>query len=188
MALTPTQARTFSFGHVYAAPVGTAEPTNISAVVDTDDWTELGHISDAGPRFSLGRTTTPKYSWQSFPEPVRVLTGASVKQVSYDLLQWGRESIITALGGAFTGTTPNFVYTPDGIPPERALILELVDGTAKWRWIVRRTVNQAPFDFAATSTELAPIPIQSVFLQPDDDAGSPVAPYIIQTNDAATGS
>lgn len=185
MALTASKVRSFGFGHVYYAPVGTAEPANISAAVDTDDWTELGHVSDAGPRFSFGKANTPIRSWQSFPNPVRVLKGESINAISYDLMQWQRETLALALGGTWSGTSPNFVFTPSdsGVDPV-ALIVELVDGTAKWRFIVRKTENQAPTDFAAVGSGASPFPFQSVFLTPDDDENGPVKPYIIQTNDA----
>ena len=55
MALTATEVRSFGFGHVYVAPVGTAEPAEINVPVDTDDWTDV-----AFRRGNLVRFVSPK--------------------------------------------------------------------------------------------------------------------------------
>lgn len=186
MALTATEVRSFGFGHVYVAPVGTTEPGEINVAVDTDDWTELGHGSDAGPRFSFGKSRTPVSSWQSFPNAVRNLKGAAATTVSYDLLQWNAETLMYALGDSGTWTDSGgglYTYEPGEASDvdERALIVEATDGDYDYRFIYRRTENQAAVDFAWTGSALAPLPVVATLLQPDGAD----KPYIIQSNDPA---
>lgn len=186
MALTATEVRSFGFGHVYVAPVGTAEPAEIDVEVDTDDWTELGHGSDAGPRFSFGKGRSPVSSWQSFPDPVRNLRAAAATSVSYDLLQWNAENIAYALGDSGTWTDSGgglYTYEPGepGEVDERALIVEATDGACDYRFIFRRTENQANVDFAWQGSALAPLPVVATILTPDGAD----KPYIVQSNDPA---
>lgn len=186
MALTASEVRSFGFGHIYAAPVGTTEPAEIDDPVDTGDWTELGHGSDTGPRFSFGKARTPVSSWQSFPNAVRNLKGAAATTVSYDLLQWNAETIAYALGDSGSWTDSGgglYTYEPGdpGDVDERAIIVEATDGDCNYRFIFRRTENQANVDFAWTGSALAPLPVVATVLTPDGED----KPYIIQTDDPA---
>lgn len=182
MALVSSEVRSFGFGHVYIADVGATEPTNIDAAVGVS-WTEIGHVSDAGPRFSFGKGRTPVRSWQSYPEPVRNLKAESVSSVSYDLLQWNADTLSLALGGGVwtEPTADNFVFTPANASEnnEKALIVEALDDGYKYRFIYRKTENQANVEFAWTGTALAPLPIVSTVLAADGE----LTPYIIQTDD-----
>jgi len=185
MALTASEVRSFGFGHVYVADVGTTEPTDIDVAVDTDDWLELGHGSDAGPRFSFGKARTPISSWQSFPNAVRNLKGAAATTVSYDLLQWNVSTLAYALGDSGEWTDSGggiYTYTPGETSDvdERALIVEGTDGDYNYRFLFRRTENQAAVDFAWTGSTLAPLPVVATLLEPD--AGKA---YIIQYDDPA---
>ena len=185
MALTATEVRSFGFGHVYVAPVGTAPPASLSTAVDTDDWTEVGHISDAGPRFSFGKSRSPVSSWQSFPDPVANLKGAAPSTVSYDLLQWNGANIAYALGDSGEWADDgggDYSYEPGevGEVDERALIVEATDGEFNYRWIFPRTENQANVDFALTGSALAPLPVVATILKPDTGKS-----FGIQTDDPA---
>lgn len=181
MAIDATEVRSFGFGHVYIGDVGTTEPANIEAAVGAG-WTELGHISDAGPRFSFGKARSPQVSWQSFPDPVRNLKGAASTTVSFDLLQWNSHTIMLALGGGSWAESGGlFTYTPADatVNNEKALIVEATDDDHNYRFIFRRTENQANVDFAWTGTALAPLPVVSTVLAHPSGG----APYIIQSDD-----
>ena len=182
MALDTTEVRSFGFGHVYIADVGETEPADISEAVPAG-WTELGHVSDAGPRFSFGKARSPQVSWQSFPDPVRNLKGAAATTVSFDLLQWNSDTLMLALGGGtwLQDSAGIYTYTPaaSDATNEKALIIEASDDDSDYRWIFRRTENQANVDFSWTGTALAPLPIVSTVLKADTGSN-----YIIQTNDA----
>lgn len=186
MAIEATEVRSFGFGHVYTGPVGAVEPATITDPVDTDVWTEHGHISDAGPRFSFGKGRSPQTSWQSFPDPVRNLKAAAATTVSFDLLQWNSGNLFVALGGGMFVPDGNggFVYSPSDASDvyERALIVEATDGDIDYRFLFRRTENQANVDFGWTGTALAPLPIVSTVLAAPSEGQKP---YIIQTNDSA---
>jgi hypothetical protein len=187
MALDATEVRSFGFGHGYVADVGAVEPATITAPVDLGEgWVELGHITDAGPRFSFGKSRTPISSWQAGGDPVRILKGAAATTVSYDLEQWNRWNLPLALGdsGTWAESAPSsglWTYTPGekSDVDERALIIEASDGVYDYRFIFRRTENQANVDFAFTGTALAPLPVVATVLQ----GPGGLKPYIIQTND-----
>ncbi len=186
MALTASEVRSFGFGHVYIAPVGTAFPASASDPVDTDDWTELGHISDAGIRPSFGKARSPIPSWQSFPNAVRNLKGAAATTFSFDLLQWNGDNIAYAMGDSGTWTDDgggDYSYEPGdpGDVDERALILEGTDGENVYRILCPRTENQASVDFAWVGSAAAPLPIVATLLTPD----GATKPYGLQTTDAA---
>lgn len=186
MALTASEVRSFPFGHVYAAPVGSTEPVSIAADVDTNVWTELGHLSDAGPRFSHGKARTAVSSWQSFPDAVRNLKGAAATTVSFDLLQWNAANLAYALGDSGEWVDAGgglYTYEPGdpGDVDERAVIVEAVDGEYKYRFIYRRTENQANVDFGFTGSTLAPLPIVATLLVPDGETKR----YAIQSDDPA---
>lgn len=188
MALESSEVRSFGFGHVYTAEPGSVEPANINApVLASNGWVEHGHISDAGPRFSFGKGRTPVRSWQSYPEAVRNLKAEAVTTVSYDLLQWNRHTIPLALGGgSWTSDGAGlFTFTPADASEnnERALIVEAVDDGYNYRFIFRKTENQANVDFAWTGTALAPLPIVATALAADGN----LTPYIIQTDDPNAG-
>lgn len=189
MALESSEVRSFGFGHVYIADVGSTEPANISAEVDPDaGWIELGHISDAGPRFSFGKGRSAVPSWQSFPDPVRNLKAAAATTCSFDLLQWNRYTLPLALGGGTWAESGGmYTFTPADAADvnEKALIVEATDDVYNYRFIFRRTENQANVDFAWTGSALAPLPIQSTILTPD---GTGTAPYIIQSDDPNIGA
>lgn len=186
MTLDAAEVRSFPFGHGYVAPVGTAFPDEIDDPVDLDLWAELGHLSEAGPRFSFGKNLTPQASWQSRGRPVRNLRGAQPITVSFDLLQWNRNNTVYALGdsGSWAESSPGsglWTYTPgsEGDVDERALIVEAVDGDFNYRFCFARTENQAGVDFAWTGTALAPLPIVATVLEAPNEG----APYIIQSDD-----
>ena len=184
MALDTTEVRSFPFGHVYVADVGTEFPAQITNSVNLAlGWIELGHLTEAGPRFSFGKSLSPQASWQSRGRPVRNLRGAQPITCAFDLLQWNRYTIPYAIGdsGTWAVSGGDYTYTPgsDGDVDERALIVEATDGDYDYRYCFRRTENQAGVDFAWTGTALAPLPIVASVLEATGGA----TPYIIQTND-----
>ena len=185
MTQESSEVRAFGTGRVLVAAVGGTEPADITANFSHAVWTELGHLSEAGPQFSFGKARNPVVSWQSFPRPVRNLKGASPETVKFDLLQWNRHSIQLAFGGGTwsTDTTGAYRFTPpaDEDVDYRALAVELVDGDYTYRFLFRKVENQAPANFAAVATGLSPFPIEAVVLEPD--SGSP---WVIQTDDPNT--
>lgn len=183
--LNPEEVRSFGTGTIYVGEVGATEPVDIDAAPDTDEWVAVGHISDAGPRFSFGKSRTQFRSWQSYPDPVRSVAGESTTTVAFDLLQWNAENLAYALGGGefTTDDTGAYSFEPADASAdnERALIIEGTDGDATYRFIFRRTDVQSAVEFAFTPTALAPLAISATVLA----APSGARPYAFQTDDPA---
>jgi hypothetical protein len=173
MAEEAAEVRSYGSGHLYVAPTGATVPTDVSTnPTHAAGWVELGHISDAGPRFSFGKARNPVSSWQSFPLPVRNLKAAAPSTVSYDLLQWNMNTFSLAMGGGtwsdVGGSGRKFVPADASDTNEKALIADLLDGDYTYRFVFYRTENQAATDFAATGSALAPLAVVSTIMSPDD--------------------
>lgn len=183
--LDPDEVRSLGTGTVYIGAVGATEPDDYDATPDDAEWYEVGHISDAGPRFSFGKSRTPIRSWQSYPDPVRTLAGESINTIAADLLQWNRENFEYAMGGGDWTDDGGGLYTFEPADAsednEKALIVEGIDGDYGYRFIFRRTEVQSNVEFAFTPTALAPLAITATVL------AAPVGtkPWMFQTNDPA---
>jgi hypothetical protein len=190
VAFDPDEVRVAGSGHVYVAPVGTAFPTSISDPVDTDDWAELGYVTEEGARFSFGRETNDIPAWQS-PHPVRVVPTGTPTEVAFDLEQWNTDTIALALGGG-TVTEPvagEFEYEPpaESFIDERALIVEMIDGDVNYRYCFRRAINTGAVEFSFVRADAVTFPITMKVLAAEGDD----KPYFVQSDDpalAATGS
>lgn len=172
MALTATEVRSFGFGHVYVAPVGTDIPDTPTEALDAD-WADLGHVSDAGVTPNWGKAKSGVSSWQSFPDYVRMLDGVAPKSLAFALLQWNSSTLAYAFGdgGEFTEpTTGVYSYQPGekgASDDERAILLEAVDGDYTYRLGYRRSLNQANLSVPFVGSALAPLNIDAVCLEPD---------------------
>lgn len=185
MSLEPAETVVGSTGHIWRAPVGTAFPTNITAEVDETLWTDLGYVTEEGPRFNFGRETNELMAWQSY-DPIRMLIAKVPKEIQHDFLQWNMNTLATAMGGGtWTGTDPNYQYEP---PDESyidffAEIIEIVDGDYSFRFCFRKVQNTSGVEFAATRDSAMILPVTVKVLAADDGA----KPFLIQTNDPNLG-
>jgi hypothetical protein len=190
MANDSTEVRVYGDGGVYVADVGTEFPASISEAIDLDDWTNLGFLTEEGPRFSFGRETTDLLAWQSM-DPIRVLTTAAPKTIAFDLMQSNRHTLEMALGGG-TITEPSpgeFEFEPADPSDiyERALIVEMVDGAFTYRFCYRKVTQDGAVEFAGVRTDSTNFAVTMKVLAAD--AGE--KPYLVQSDDealAATGS
>lgn len=134
-------------GTVYASPtsgVTITAPTEIDSSVDTD-LKEFGYVSPDGLRFHEEKDTSDIRAWQA-AYPVRRLVTARRFVVSFDLMEWKRETISAAFGGGtWTETTANTKFRFD--PPdaddlyEMSFLIDFNDGTRDFRlWIPRSIV------------------------------------------------
>ena len=183
----PTDAGDIRVGgeaKIFLAPLGTAFPT--FDVEPADPWVDLGYVTTDGITLTYGREITEIYALQSI-DPVRIIQTKAPKSISFAMMQHGREQLFLALGGGtFTDeVTPAGVvrYTP---PPasfidERAMLLELVDGTAKYRYEYKRCQNREPVENKLVREDAATFPVTMQILVPSDSS----APFEMLTNDTA---
>jgi hypothetical protein len=121
-------------GAVMVAAPGVTAPTNATSSLGTG-WVDLGFISDDGFTWNNDRTITPINVWQS-PYPARRIVTARDTTVAFALRQWNTASVRFAMGGGdWTGTAPNFEYTPPEADEldERQLCIDFQDGTRSFR-------------------------------------------------------
>lgn len=181
MANDPTQVRVFGDGHVYTAPVGTAEPASIGAS-PSGSWLELGYLAEAGPQFSFGRTTKDINVWQSL-FPVRTIPTGIPTTVKLPFMQLNRVTLPLALGGGTVteGSPGEYTFTAAAASEvdERALMIEGIDGLYTYRVIFRRNALSDATGFSFVKDDATSPEATFKIL----DAGSGTAPFIIQTND-----
>jgi len=160
-------------GRIYAAPQNTPMPTHLTAVLNPA-FDDLGYTTDAGAKFTDGKTTNSIRPWQSF-YPVRVHVTEREAMLEFTLLQWNVETIPLAFGGGgFTMPRPGeYRYTPPA--PEtlaiNALVLDITDGTRDFRIGIPRgfVTSNTESTFAKTGPALLPI----TFTVLANDGGQP---------------
>jgi hypothetical protein len=182
----PTDAGDIRVGgeaKIFLAPLGTAFPA--FDVEPAAPWVDLGYVTTDGITLTYGREVTEIYALQSI-DPVRIIQTKAPKSISFSMMQHGRDQLILALGGGTfvdEATAGVVRYTP---PPasyidERAMLLELVDGTAKYRYEYKRCQNREPVENKLVREDAATFPVTMQILVPSDAS----APFEMVTNDTA---
>ena len=173
-------------GQVYVAPVGTPFPVSIDDLIDLDDWTDTGYITEEGARFDFGRDINRIMAWQSY-DPIRMVVTAVPKSVSFDLMQWNQTTVKLALGGGSVNewSLGQYEYEPadESFVDERAFIVTGTDGDNHYRFCFRKGLNTAGVSFAFVRQNPASLPITIDVLAADDG----LKPYFVQTDDANVG-
>ena len=119
-------------GRIYVGAVGSTPPTNATSSPDAAFF-DLGYVSEDGPALTPAKTSEALMGWQSFFQLRRFVTGIDFS-VTFALLQHNQETIKLAMGGGtWTGTT-QFTPADPSTLDERALILDVQDGSRTHRW------------------------------------------------------
>lgn len=85
MALDSTQFRVAPQGHVYVAPLGTAQPNDVTTAWAAG-WTEVGYVDDSGVKVIPKLNTTDIASWQS-ATATKVIIQSTALTLQYNLQQ-----------------------------------------------------------------------------------------------------
>jgi hypothetical protein len=183
MAKDATELVVASAGAVYVGPTSATLPTSPTASL-SNDWTELGYVTEDGVALQVEPQIEEFMSWQSRQPVRRELTGQDIT-VTFSLQQWNSDSVILAFGGGSV-TSSNGVYTynfpgDDEAIDEKALCVEWSDGSRDWRAVFARGNVTDSVETNLTRSELAVLPITFKALEP---AAGGAAAYIV-TNDAA---
>ena len=116
-------------GMFYHAPAGTALPTDPTAEIDTETWTHVGDVSDAGITLALNKSVTNLRNWANVIKRV-ILTDHS-ETIQAPIMDTTEESL-KAVVGVDNVTKANSVVTvnlSDGdLPPEEAFLWVMKDG------------------------------------------------------------
>jgi hypothetical protein len=164
MALEPQHVAVAGTGHVWVAPEGTPIPTNLDELADP--WVDVGYISDDGAQFSFSRDQEEITAWQS-SEPVRVLITAEPKTITFELLEFDRESVELAFrGGEWSSSTPAIYTPPDpGASDIRAMAVDGIDGTiGEFRFTFPRVSLSGDVEFSLVRSDAVRLPLEFTVL------------------------
>lgn len=124
--------------HVWVADVGTTEPATWDAVMPAG-WDDLGYLVDP-PSVSRAITSSDITMWNA-KEPVRSVTTDDTSSVVLNMAQTNPvvfELYFGALIYAVEGSGVSIEPDPSGATVEKALCMELIDGTDVLRVFWRR--------------------------------------------------
>lgn len=169
-------------GTIWTADVGTAAPADESAAPGAG-WVDLGYASEDGVTPQDGKTLEVIRVWQLFHAARQLVTERDT-QLAFVLRQWNKDTVVFAFGGG-TITAPtvgHFKYTPPSPESiaEKALMIDWVDGTKKYRWVVPRGTVTEGIETNLVRTGPADLPITFGVLGSDG-----VDPWYLLTNDPA---
>jgi hypothetical protein len=187
MALDSGDIRVGGDTHVWLAPVATAFPD--WGEDPADPWVDLGFTTTDGVTFNFGREINEIYAMQS-AEPVRTINTRLPKTIAFNLMQAGRDQILLALGGgswALEATeTDVYRYEPPSVGEidERALLIEMADGDAHYRWHFKRAQNREGIEFSYQREDAATFSITMAVLAPTDAS----VPFYLTSDDPSVGA
>lgn len=170
-------------GDVYLAEVGTPLPTTPTEVLDSN-WEAPGYLSEDGVTFSIGGEVTDFNVWQSLQPARREKTSQDIT-VGFSMTQWNEISVPLAFGGGDITDVGGGAYRFD-FPAaetaldERALVLDVVDGDNKHRFVFQRGNITEPVEVTFQRGSLAALPVTFSVLAPEG-GGSPGGFYSTMT-------
>ena len=151
--LEPLHVTVAGTGAVWVAPEGTAIPVDLAA--PATPWEDVGFVGEDGVAFAFSRDQEEINAWQS-ADPVRVLITNEPKTISFELLEFDRESLLLAFrGGSFAGIASPYTYTPPdpGVSDVRAMLIDGKDGALTFRFAFPRVQLQGDLEFALLRTD-----------------------------------
>lgn len=182
MAQDAGDVRVAGEANIYLAPLATAFPD--FEVAPIAPWVDLGFVTPDGITATFGREVNEIYAMQS-AEPIRVIATKLPKTIGFNMMQQGRNQLLLALGGgAFTLEDVGvYRYEPPepSVVDERAMILQIVDGTNKYRWHYVRTQNREGVEHKYLREDAATFPVSMQILEPTTS----VKPFYMLTDDTA---
>ncbi len=192
MANDATAVRVAGNTQIYLADVATAFPDFDDDMNDIAqvDWIDLGYVTTDGVTWNFGRETTDIEAMQSF-DPIRTITTKTPKTLAFAVMEAGRDQFAIALGGGTwtsTGVAPDVVYKfipPEpGEPAEKAAVVEMIDGTNKYRWCLKRITQKEAVEYKYTRDAAATMPVTLSMLAAPDGT----EPFYMETNDPSVAA
>jgi hypothetical protein len=172
---------------LYLAPVGTAAPTDSVAALAAA-WREVGYTTEDGTSFSTDPSFESVRAHQTDVDVRRFKTGDS-QLVSADLEEWSADNFAAVFGGGTVTVVTagaEFKYEPPDAGGRRlvAAILEITDGTKRYRFVFPRASQTEGVELGLVKTGAAVLPLRLGVEQASDS----VKPWYLLTNDSAFGT
>lgn len=184
MAKSTSQIVVAGTGSILVAPVATVAPVDV-ATPWAAAWIDLGYTNEDGVTFTDEKTVEDIMLWQLF-YPGRTIVTARNSTAAFSLAQWNKDTVPLAFGGGTITTTPgppaHYRYSPPapGTVDERALGIEIVDGSVIKRFIIPRCVVSEAVETNLVKSTAANLPITVKALGTDG-----VDPWYFRSNSAA---
>lgn len=121
---------------IYAAPLGTALPTDSTTALDVA-WVDLGWVNEDGVTNSLKRNTTKHRSWGG--TVVKVTQDAYEETIKFALLESSANVLAVAFGSdnvSVSGDTFSVQHSHLQLA-RQSFCIDFVDGTRKGRIIIK---------------------------------------------------
>lgn len=173
-------------GELFTASAGTTLPADVA--VPAAAFVGHGLISEDGISHTITPQTQELNVWQQVDPVRRTVTGREIL-VAAALAQFDEHSIPLAFGGgSVSGSSPYIYNFPAGDAPleERAIVVDVVDGSEKHRLAFSRVNVTEPVETQFNRTSLALLPIGAKVLAPA--AGGSPGKYISDATSFAAGS
>lgn len=116
-------------GMFYHAPAGTTLPTDPTAAIDTQTWTHVGDVSDAGITLAMNKTVTNLRNWANMIK--RVIMTEHSETIQAPIMDTTEESLRTVVGDDNVTVASGVITVnlSDGdLPPEEAFLWVMKDG------------------------------------------------------------
>lgn len=140
MAQDSSQIIIAPFGHVYSAPLGTTQPTDVTSAWAAG-WKELGYTTENGVTINPEVNVVNLMAWQS-AAPVKTLIVGTSMNMSFGLRQLNADTTGVYFFGASwalsAGSTYKLAIPSAPINNERMLGVEWSDGTVTNRLVIPR--------------------------------------------------
>lgn len=186
----PTETIIAGSGQVYVGAVGATAPTSEVSALSAATWTGLGYHTEDGASVNQNREIVRHKAWQTKAD-VRRTTESEVFQVTFVLEQWNEANVPLAFGGG-TVSEPSagkYKYVPPAAGAsenEKALILDVVDGSNVLRFYIPRGTAVEGIESQFTRSAMGNLPITFEAMEPDD--GTPQWSLFTNLAGFATGS
>lgn len=129
-------------GLLYAAPLGTAEPTSATASLDAA-FREVGYTEE-GPTFTYEVENEGLFVAEEF-DPIRYQTTNRTGTIKFDIAQLSIENLALALNlGADFSHTATSIEPPDPGSELRIIIVHQTEQGA--RWVFRKCINASSIE------------------------------------------
>jgi hypothetical protein len=136
MSLETSEVRAAITGELYAAPVGTALPTDTSTALNAA-FKGLGYFSEDGVTETYEKDTEDITAWQN-AKRVRTLITSAKATYAGTLIQTNVDVIETVFGTSVTQTVNHGTYTinPGATSGRLSWVLEVIDGAEIKRIVI----------------------------------------------------
>lgn len=128
-------------GHLWVAPIGTTEPSNVSGTLPSANWVDLGY-TEAGSEIGFAMTFEDVNVAEEL-DPILTTATARVTSIKFALAQLTARNLSVAFNGG-TIDTPSggsVTFEPPDLGEEERLMIVWDSDDAEERWLFRKCVQ-----------------------------------------------